>query len=278
MIAVNGTELFYERDGVGPPCVVLHGGLGVDHCLYRSSLALLSESHDVVWLDHRGNGRSARPASSTITIEQLADDAAAVIERLELRAPVVFGHSFGGFVAQELVLRHPKSVGKLALVATTPGQLGIGEDPEEGRGAPLPVEAAQLIAAIPVDDAALADVLGQLMRWYLHRRDPADVLPMLAGTVFSRDAMVRGFEVLSSWSSVDRLHRIGIATLVAVGAHDVFTSPPQARRIASRIRGSHLVEFADSGHFPWIDEPEQFFSALDDWLTRARAATDARQP
>ncbi len=166
----------------------------------------------------------------------------------------------------------------MALVATTPGQLGTGEDPEEGRGAPLPDEAAELLAAAPVDDAALAEVLEQLMRWYLHRRDVAEVVPMFAGTVFSRDAMVRGFEMLSSWSSVDRLHHIRVETLVAVGAHDVFTSPPQARRIASRIGGSHLVELADSGHFPWIDEPDQFFSAYNDWLRRTPTDTDAKPP
>lgn len=64
---VNGTKLFYEREGVGPACLVLHGGLGVD--LYRVSLAALSESLDVVWLDQRGDGRSARPPLSTITME-----------------------------------------------------------------------------------------------------------------------------------------------------------------------------------------------------------------
>jgi proline iminopeptidase len=266
VVSVNGTELFFERDGVGPGCLVLHGGLGVDHVMYRRSLAVLSETHDVVWLDQRGNGRSGRPPSSTITIEQLADDAAEVIERLDLVAPVVIGHSYGGFVAQELALRHPASVGMLALVATTPGQLGTNEDPDDGRGAPLPDEAAELLAVTPVDDVGLADGLRRLLPWYLHRRDVSDVVAMLDGTVFSRDAMVRGFEVLASWSSVDRLHRIDAPTLVAVGAHDVFTSPPQARRIASRIAGSQLVEFADSGHFPWLDEPVRFFGAIDEWL------------
>ena len=265
-VQVDGTELFYEREGSGPGCLVLHGGLGVDHRMYRRSLAALSGTHEVVWLDHRGNGRSGRPPSSTITIEQLADDAAAVIERLELGAAVVIGHSYGGFVAQELALRHPQLVSKLALVATTPGQLGTNEDPEEGRGAELPDEAAALLSVVPADDDALVDGLRRLMPWYLHRREVSDVIAMMDGTVFSRNAMVRGFEVLASWSSVDRLHRVDAPTLVAVGAHDVFTSPPQARRISSRIPGSVLVEFADSGHFPWIDEPERFFGVVGEWL------------
>lgn len=195
-----------------------------------------------------------------------------MIEQLELGAPVVLGHSFGGFVGQELALRHPASVGKLVLVATTPGQLGLDEDPEEGPGAPLPDEAADLLSSVPVDDHALAEGLRRLMPWYLHRADVGEVASMMAETVFSRDAMVRGFQVLASWSTVDRLHRIAAPTLVAVGAHDVFTSPPQARRLTSRIPGSHLIELTDSGHFPWIDEPEAFLSAIHDWL--ASTATD----
>lgn len=265
LLAVNGTELYYERTGSGPPCVVLHGGLGVDQTIYRRSLDPLSELYDVVTFDHRGNGRSGRPPSSTLTMEQLADDAAAVITQLELDGPTVIGHSYGGFVAQELALRHPGSVGALVLVATTPGQLGAGEDPDEGRGPPLPADAAAVLGSVPADDAAVADGIRRLLPWYLHRRDVGEVEELMAGTVFSRDAMVRGFEVLASWSSVDRLHRIGVPTLVVVGAHDVFTSPPQSRRIASRLAGSRLVELADSGHFPWLDEPERFFAVLAEW-------------
>ena len=191
-IAINGVDLWLERDGSGPPCLVIHGGLGVDHTLYRASLTALVERFDVVFFDQRGNGRSGRPAVSTITMEQLADDAAELVERLELPAPVVFGHSYGGFVAEELALRHPDSVQALILVGTTPGQLGVGEDPEGGRGAALPREAAALLATIPPDDDALATSIRRLLPYYLHRRTVDEVVAMMRHTVFSRDAMARG--------------------------------------------------------------------------------------
>jgi proline iminopeptidase len=265
-IRVNGVDLFVARDGSGPPCLVLHGGLGVDHTMYRASLNGLVDGHELIYFDQRGNGRSGRPPLSTMTMEQLADDAAALVGRLDLPPPVVLGHSFGGFVAQELVLRHPASVRALILVDTSPGQLGAGEDPEDGRGADLPAEAAAVLAEPPTDDDALAAGMRRLLPFYLHQRDVAEVAGMMSATVFSRDAMVRGFELLAGWSAVDRLHAITTPTLVIVGRHDVFTSPPQARRIASRIAGARLVEFADSGHFPWLDEPDRFRDVVSEWL------------
>ena len=60
--SINGTTLHYEADGHGPPCLVLHGGLGLDHIVYRRTLTPLTEHLRLVYVDHRGNGRSGRAA------------------------------------------------------------------------------------------------------------------------------------------------------------------------------------------------------------------------
>lgn len=121
---VNGTELFHEVDGDGAPCLVLHGGLGVDHTMYQRTLGPLAPPMQLVYLDHRCNGRSGRPPLITLTMEQLADDAVGLADHLGLDRFHVLGHSYGGFVAQELAIRHPDRVAALLIVATTPGQLG----------------------------------------------------------------------------------------------------------------------------------------------------------
>jgi proline iminopeptidase len=78
--------------------------------------------------------------------------------------------------------------------------------------------------------------------------------------------MVRGFEVLAGWSSVDRLPRVRTPTLVLAGRHDVFTAWPQAHRIAARIPGAEVVVFDESGHFPWLEERDRFFPLVERWL------------
>ena len=247
---------------------MLHGGLGLDHTLYQATLTPLEQRLRLVYVDHRGNGRSGRPPLETITIEQLADDAAALARHLGDDRVVVIGHSFGGFVAQELALRHPELTTALILVDTTPGQLGATEDRDDEQGPPPPPEVAALDDHAAVDERGDGRRCASAMPHYLYRRDPSELDSILDATVFDAAAMARGFEVLAGWSSVDRLSSIVVPTLVLAGRHDVFTSWPQARRIASRLPGAELVIFEDSGHMPWLDEPDRFVEVVDGWLAK----------
>jgi proline iminopeptidase len=78
--------------------------------------------------------------------------------------------------------------------------------------------------------------------------------------------MSRGFEVLASWSSIDRLPSITCPVLLTAGRHDVFTSFPQSHRIARHLPNAEVLLFEQSGHFPWLDEPDAFFPAVKGWL------------
>lgn len=114
--------------------MVLHGGLGLDHHLYRRTLAPLAEHFQLIFPDQRGNGRSTTEDLGSITMPQLADDALALADHLGLDQFSVFGHNYGGFVAQELALRHSDRLDTLVLVDTTPGQLGDGEAATDEQG------------------------------------------------------------------------------------------------------------------------------------------------
>lgn len=265
---INDTTIHYEVDGSGLPALVLHGGLGFDHSIYRATLGPLTDRLRVVWLDHRGNGRSGRPPLETITMEQLADDAVDLARHLGFDRVVVIGHSYGGFVAQELALRHPAHVAGLVLIDTTPGQLGATESPDDEQGPPMPPEVAARFAVVPASDEEFKAMAAEFFPNYLYRPETVDAAALLDATVYDVAAMIRGFEVLAGWSSVDRLATITAPTLVMAGRHDVFTSWPQAMRIARAIDGAEVVVFEASGHFPWIEEPERFFAVVGDWLDR----------
>jgi proline iminopeptidase len=101
---INGTELFYVSVGEGLPCLVMHGGLGVDHSYLHPWLDPLGDMLHLIYYDHRRNGRSGRASKETMTHAQLAADADALRSHLGFARVAVMGHSYGGFIALEYAL------------------------------------------------------------------------------------------------------------------------------------------------------------------------------
>jgi pimeloyl-ACP methyl ester carboxylesterase len=257
--------LHYRVVGSGPACLVVHGGPGLHHAPYRS-LDPLARGRSLVYWDQRGHGRSAPLPDGPVEMALFADDAVALADRLGLGRFAVFGHSFGGWVAQELALRHPERVSRLVLAGTTPGQLGATESPDDDQGPPAPPEVAALMSRMPADDAELIEMYAQLAPHFTRGRGTERLGDALRPGLVSADSMRRVFDALGRWSSVDRLGAIACPTMVLAGRHDVFCSPQQHLRIVRRIPGAELVVFEASGHFVWLEEPAAFFPRVDAWL------------
>ena len=265
-MSAAGTVSFLHSEvvGVGRPCLVAHGGPGLHHGLYRSLDPLAAGSQLVYW-DHRGHGRSDPLPAGPVSMTLFADDAVVLADRLGIDTFAVFGHSFGGWVAQELALRHPHRVSALILAATTPGQLGSSESPDDDQGPPPPADVMELMATQPATDAELIELYTKLARHFLRGADAASFIAALDPELVSANSMLRVFEALAQWSVVDRLADITCPTLVLAGQHDVFCSPQQLARIARRIPHADHVVFENSGHFMWLEEPDRFFPLVTEW-------------
>lgn len=128
-IEVNGVRLFFDVEGAKlvpdgsvmrqrPTLILLHGGPGFDHSSFRPAFAQYADIAQVIYIDHRGNGRSDRLPRETWRLAQWADDVFAFCQALEIERPIVMGQSFGGFVAMAYAVRHPAHPGKLILSST----------------------------------------------------------------------------------------------------------------------------------------------------------------
>lgn len=128
-VEVNGTRLYVDVEGAGlvpdgprmrekPTLILLHGGPGFDHTLFKPDFSALADVAQLVYVDHRGNGRSAGSDPSTWTLAQWGDDVKGLCDALGIEKPIVCGVSFGGFVAQSYATRHLEHPGKLILIST----------------------------------------------------------------------------------------------------------------------------------------------------------------
>jgi proline iminopeptidase len=128
---VNGAQIFFDVEGMGlapsglgmvanEACFVLHGGPGLDHSYFKPWLSPLAETMQLIYVDHRGTGRSERVPLETCTIEQMADDLEELRKLLGIEKVSLLGNSFGGMWALVYATRYPESVSRLILVTTTP--------------------------------------------------------------------------------------------------------------------------------------------------------------
>ena len=130
-----GVRLFVDIEGPGlvpdgptmrerPTLILLHGGPGFDHSSFKPLFSRLADVAQVVYVDHRGHGRSDRRPASEWTLDTFADDIVRLCAALGIERPVVLGQSFGGFVAQRYLARHPAHPARVVLSSTSP-HLGL---------------------------------------------------------------------------------------------------------------------------------------------------------
>lgn len=268
---VAGTTLFHLEVGAGVPCLVMHGGLGVDHTQFREGLDPLGDVLRLVYYDHRGNGRSDRTDAATLTLDQLVADADALRAHLGFERTAVLGHSYGGCLALRYALRFPERTSHLLLVGTTaawdyPGEIAAAL----AARAPSPgvvdafLSPASDEAAFARGQNLVAACLG------LHAYDPDRVERVFASTAWSPVACARSRALMADCDVAGRLGEIAAPTLVLAGRHDFFCPPPQAERLRRGIPRAEAVFFERSGHYPFVEEPEAFRAAVRGWLARSR--------
>ena len=266
---LNGTDLFYVEVGEGLPCLVMHGGLGFDHTCLHPWLDPLGDAIHLIYYDHRGNGRSGRPPSETITFEQLCADADALRDYLGFEEVAVLGYSFGGFVALEYALRYPEHLSHLILLDTAP-TLDYAEEIEaNARHKGATQEQLEALDASAEDEAESWRLWKLIESLYFHTFD-ADLAERVMGkTIVSNYAGDAGDAILEGWNLTPRLGEISAPTLILVGKDDFICPPSQAKVMYKGIPNSELVVFENSGHFTHVEEPAAFFDAIRGWLRRS---------
>jgi pimeloyl-ACP methyl ester carboxylesterase len=240
--------------------VALHGGPGIDGNGLRWFLSPLTSERDVVVLDQRGHGLSDWATSSTWELDDWADDVAVVIDSLGLHRPVIFGISFGGWVAMRYASRHPWQPGAVIVAAQTARLLRVEQVANRmrelgGAGSERPwIEAHQQ----PVGEFVERPLPLMSMR------QPSAALKKV------REGQVRTPQVNAHFMpQFDRLDlttdaaRVAVPFTLVLGETDPFTTPDLAHETVDAVQSpARLVLVPDAAHDLMVDAPDVLLSEL----------------
>jgi proline iminopeptidase len=277
--AVNGTRLFYQTRGQGTPMLLMHGGLGLDHTYFLPWFDPLCARMELVYYDHRMNGRSERPKDpSGITHQTWIADADALREALGYDRIILFGHSYGGALALEYALEYGDRLAGLILCCTAPkfDYLDIILENANARGTAAQLKAIDAVLSGTVtEDADWRKMWMTYLPLYFKDYDPAIGAAMDRQTIYSAAAQNHANACcLPSFDTLGDLSRITTPTLVISGREDWITPPAQAwERIHAGMPNSESFVFEESGHFPFIEETNRFMKLVGSWTAGLRDAT-----
>lgn len=285
----DGSPIFYESWGnrsiapSAPTTVLLCDGIGCDGFVWRYLRPDLTDRF-VLHPHYRGHGRTAAPRDPTrVTIEDLADDIACVLDDAQVDRAVIIGHSMGVQVALETFRRHKRRVAALVLVCGAPSH---------------PLKTFR-------GSAALDDLLPTIQKW-IHRVpgvvnrftrlvlptrlsyeiasrleirrelvEPSDFMPYLEGVArIDARLFVAMLSAAGRHSADELLPEIDVPTLVVAGARDGFTPPERSRAMASAIPGAELLEIANASHTAPIERPNLVDWTIRDFMARRVAVDD----
>ncbi|MGW4946508.1 alpha/beta fold hydrolase [Actinoplanes sp. NPDC004185] len=275
-ISAGDVSLFFDVEGCAlvpagdtmreqPTLVLLHGGPGADHSLFKPEFTALTDVAQLVYLDQRGSGRSDPGTPATWTWTQWADDVAAFCAALAIPRVVLVGSSSGGLVALHCAARHPGLVAGLILDSTlgVPTSLEETLDVFERRGGPVARAAAQRY--LTGDTSAEAEDA-----WREHG------LPLYGSAAASTDLTDRrararmNEDVLAHFrrggcgpaDPAEQLAAVACPTLILAGEDDPVSPAAAAQRLARSLTGAKAtVEIiAGVGHGTFRQAPEQAFT------------------
>jgi pimeloyl-ACP methyl ester carboxylesterase len=284
-VLVNGVRLFFDVEGAKlvpngpamkekPTLILLHGGPGFDHSIYKPAYSALAESAQIIYLDHRGNGRSEDGPQESWNLAQWGDDVREFCDVLGIAKPIVLGASFGGMVALAYATQHPAHPSKLVLISTE----AAGGTHRERRVALFEKFGGPEVGALArrrfleteghLDQASIETWLR--LAFPLYTRSARD--PDVARRAINRPDVLQWFTrpggESTSFNMFSDLHRIQCPTLV-LGGEDDPMHPIESQADIAAALPAHLVRFErfpNCGHAVIPDAPERAMAVIRDFI------------
>lgn len=278
-IEVDDGRLFFQKFGAGKPIIVLHGGPGLDQSYLLPQMLELAKDHELIFYDQRGSGKSLETSldSQHINIDKFSQDLEQLSRTLGLEQFILIGHSWGGLLAMDYTIKHPNRVSHLILISSAPadykGQLAFaGEFDKRTKSIKEKIKPLFHYEDFEkLDDMEISSLYRMLFAVYFNNFRDSRHLTL----EMSKEPAQSGFKVMEEMSktcwinpSTDLfpyLKTLNVPTLVIHGKQDIVPWHT-AQEIKEAIPDAKIFYLENCGHFPYIEKPQQFFSAIRRFL------------
>ena len=261
-ITVNGVRLFYEETGSGQETIVFSHSYLVDSSHFAPQIKALSDRYRCIAYDHRGHGRSQAPMDG-YDMENLYNDAVALIEALHCAPCHFVGLSTGGFIGVRIAIRRPELLTSLILMDTT-----AEAEPEKNlKQYKLLISVVRWLGWRLVINKVMSLLFAEKFLHDPGRQDEVRHWKELI-TSGNKKALIQfGMGIFSRASVFEDLSTITVPTLVVVGEKDMARPLSEAQRTVEKIPGAKLVIISEAAHLCTIEEPGAVTEAIEEFLS-----------
>ena len=269
--ATDGTRIHYEVTGKsGATPVLMIQGLGASKNAWNLQRIAMATRFRIISFDNRGAGRSDKP-TEPFTLEQMADDALAVLDAAGIETAHVVGASMGGVISQIVAVKYPHRVRSLTLVCTA------------CRNHPWRQELLQSWAKT-AKEKGMIEVGKEAAQWVMSPRSFRRLVPAFTwmgplAALRPRHSFVSQIDAILNTREdlVDQLSTITAPTMVIVGNQDILTPRGDSEEIAERIPNAELVVISGAAHGLMMEHSSTFNKILIEFLQRTELARVAEQ-
>ena len=267
----DGTRIHYEVTGRprATPILMIQG-LGASKNAWNLQRIAMATRFRSISLDNRGAGRSDKP-TQPFTLEQMADDAIAVLDAAGVETAHVVGASMGGVISQIIAVKYPHRVRSLTLVCTA------------CRNHPWRQELLQSWAHT-AEEKGMIEVGKEAAQWVMSPRSFRRLVPAFTwmgplAALRPRHSFVSQIQAILDTREdlVDELSSITAPTMVIVGNQDILTPRGDSEEIAERIPNAELVVISGAAHGLMMEHSTTFNKILIEFLQRTEAERVAQQ-
>ena len=276
-VQVGDIEIAYKMLGKGDPILLFNGASDVMDGWDPSFPMSLSSNHTVIAFDSRGLGNTTM-GSKPYTSQQLANDAAGLLNALKIPKADVLGYSLGSFIAQQLTIMYPDKVNTLTLVGSSCGGKNHTPKPPEFLKLMSEVVNKSLNNVSTSQEEMKAFVTASLgSGWIKLHPESIENIPTMqqAKPGLSPEAMNNQMNVGKEWEdnpnwsgACDELAKLAKPTLVITGTDDnMYVPHVNSLMIVEKIPGAWLVQIKNAGHAVMDQYPEEIGKILNTFLS-----------